>query len=47
MRGTNYSQLAGQLKKANIEINRKMLSQIAILDPAAFTQIVEVAQSAK
>lgn len=47
MRGTNYSQLAGQLKKAKIEINRKMLSQIAILDPSAFTQIVEVAQSAK
>jgi len=46
MRGTNYSQLAGQLKKANIEINRKMLSQMAILDPSAFTQIVELAQSA-
>ncbi len=45
MRGTNYSKLAGQLKKANIEINRKMLSQIAILDPSAFTQIVELAQS--
>jgi len=33
------------LKKANIEINRKMLSEIAISDPAAFTQLVETAKA--
>jgi len=41
----SYSKFAGLLKKANIEINRKMLSQIAILDPDAFTAIVEKAKT--
>ncbi|HEY9738348.1 MAG TPA: 50S ribosomal protein L20, partial [Trichocoleus sp.] len=31
--GLSYSRLIGQLKKANIEINRKMLAQMAVLDP--------------
>jgi large subunit ribosomal protein L20 len=43
--GLSYSKFAGLLKKANIEINRKMLSQIAILDPQAFTAIVDKAKS--
>ncbi len=43
--GLSYSKFAGLLKKANIDINRKMLSQIAILDPDAFTAIVEKAKS--
>ena len=43
--GLTYSKFAGLLKKANIEINRKMLSQIAILDPQAFTAIVEKAKA--
>ena len=43
--GLNYSKFAGLLKKANIEINRKMLSQIAILDPEAFPAIVEKAKA--
>ena len=43
--GINYSRFMNGLKKANIEINRKMLSEIAINDPAAFTQLVETAKS--
>jgi large subunit ribosomal protein L20 len=34
------------LKKANIEINRKMLSEMAIYDPAAFTALCETAKKA-
>jgi large subunit ribosomal protein L20 len=40
--GLSYSQLIGSLKKADIQINRKMLSQMAILDPAGFSKVVEV-----
>ncbi len=43
--GINYSRFMNGLKKANIEINRKMLSEIAINDPAAFTQLVETAKA--
>ena len=43
--GINYSRFMNGLKKANIEINRKMLSEIAINDSAAFTQLVEKAKS--
>lgn len=39
-----YNILIHQLKKANIELNRKMLSQIAIYDPNVFSQIVQKAQ---
>lgn len=39
--GTSYSQLIGKLAKANIAINRKMLSEIAIHNPKAFSRIVE------
>ena len=46
MNGLTYSQLAGKLKKANVEVNRKMLAELAVVDPAAFTKIVEVAKSA-
>jgi large subunit ribosomal protein L20 len=42
----SYSQLMGQLKKANIEINRKMLAQMAVLDPEGFAKVVEVAGKA-
>jgi large subunit ribosomal protein L20 len=45
LEGMNYSQLIGGLKKANIDLNRKMLAQLAILDPAAFSQIVKLASS--
>ncbi len=47
MQGISYSQLTGQLKKANIELNRKMLAQLAIMDPQAFEKVVEMAKTAK
>ena len=46
MNGTNYSTFINGLKKANIGLNRKMLSEIAINDPAAFTALVEKAKAA-
>jgi len=39
-RGTSYSRLIAALKKAKIEIDRKILSDIAATDPATFKQIV-------
>ena len=42
----NYSQFMNGLKKAGIDINRKMLSEIAIADPKAFTELVEKAKAA-
>jgi large subunit ribosomal protein L20 len=47
LNGMSYSQLTGQLKKANIQLNRKVLAQLAVLDPQAFTKVVEVAGQAK
>ena len=47
LNGMNYSTFMDGLKKANIDINRKMLSEIAIADPAAFTALVEKARSAR
>ncbi len=46
LNGINYSQLMHGLKKAGINLNRKMLSEIAIADPASFTAIVEKAKAA-
>jgi len=46
MNGINYSSFMNGLKKANITLNRKMLSEIAIHDPAAFTALVEKAKAA-
>ena len=40
MNGTTYSKLIAGLKKADISINRKMLAEIAVSDPKAFTEIV-------
>jgi len=40
-RDIRYSQFINGCKKANIELNRKMLSEIAIADPAGFDAIVE------
>ncbi len=47
MNGMNYSTFMDGLKKANIEMNRKMLSEIAIADPAAFAKLVETAKAAR
>lgn len=44
--GMNYSTFMNGLKKAGITLNRKMLSEIAIADPAAFTALVEKARAA-
>ena len=41
MNGMSYSVLMNGLKKHNITINRKMLADIAVNDPAAFTKLVE------
>jgi len=41
--GTSYSQLMGGLKKANVELDRKVLSNMAIFDPNGFTQVVKLA----
>ena len=46
MNGINYSQFMNGVKKAGITLNRKMLSEIAISDPAGFTAIVEKAKAA-
>jgi large subunit ribosomal protein L20 len=45
-RGINYSQLMNGLFQADVALNRKMLSEIAIDDPAAFDKIVETAMAA-
>lgn len=45
MNGISYSKFMYGLKVAGIEINRKMLSDMAINDPAGFTSLVEVAKS--
>lgn len=44
--GMNYSTFINGLKKAGIDLNRKMLSEIAIADPAAFTSLCEQAKAA-
>ena len=44
--GMNYSTFMNGLKKAGITLNRKMLSEIAIHDAAAFTALVEKAKAA-
>lgn len=46
LNGINYSQFMNGLKKAGIEMNRKMLSEIAISDPEAFSALVEKAKAA-
>jgi large subunit ribosomal protein L20 len=43
--GVSYSRLMGGLKKADVRINRKMLAQLAVADPASFTTVVTAAKS--
>ena len=45
LNGLTYSKLIHLFKKSNIDLNRKMLSQIAILDPATFNKLVETSNS--
>ena len=44
MRGMRYSQLIAGLLRAQVELNRKSLAEIAIHDPDTFTKIVELAR---
>lgn len=46
MSGMSYSTFINGLKKKNIEVNRKMLADLAVNDAAAFAQLVEIAKEA-
>ena len=46
MNGMNYSTFMAGLKKAGIELNRKMLSEMAINDPQSFAALVETVKNA-
>ncbi len=43
--GITYSRLMEALKKAHMELDRKILADLAVSDPAAFTRIVEMAKA--
>ena len=44
--GINYHQFIHGLKQAGVDLDRKMLSEIAITDPAGFTRLIETAKNA-
>ncbi len=44
LNGISYSQLINGLYKAGIELNRKVLADLAITDPTAFSQLAEIAK---
>jgi large subunit ribosomal protein L20 len=46
LNGLSYSKLMNGLKKAEIEVNRKMLADLAVNDAAAFTALAEAAKAA-
>ncbi len=46
MNGMNYSRFIGGLKKADIDLDRKVLSNMAILDAPAFSEVVKLAKEA-
>ncbi len=43
--GVSYSKFMGNLKKADIQINRKMLAQLAVVDPTSFEKVITGVQS--
>ncbi|HHH81520.1 MAG TPA: 50S ribosomal protein L20 [Chloroflexi bacterium] len=43
--GTTYSRLIHDLKQAGIQLNRKMLADLAVRDPKAFQEVVKAASS--
>jgi large subunit ribosomal protein L20 len=45
LNGTTYSRLIAGLKKANIELDRKVLAELAVNEPKAFTEVVKAAQN--
>jgi len=46
LNGMNYSTFMNGLKKANVALNRKMLAELAVSDPAGFTALTEKAKAA-
>ena len=44
LNGLSYSRVMHNFKKANIDLNRKMLSQIAILDNQTFNELIEISK---
>ena len=46
LNGMSYSVFINGLKKKNIEVNRKMLAEMAIADPQGFAQLCEIAKEA-
>ena len=47
LRGINYSRLMGGLSKLGVDLNRKILADLAITDPDGFTAITEMASATK
>jgi large subunit ribosomal protein L20 len=45
LNGLSYSRLMGGLKKADVRINRKMLAQLAVVDPGSFASVVGAASN--
>ena len=45
MNGLSYSKLMFGLKAANVQVNRKMLAELAVNDPAGFTALAEAAKA--
>ena len=45
LNGMSYSTFINGLKKQNITVNRKMLADLAVNDPAAFAKLVEIAKA--
>jgi len=43
--GMSYSKFIGGLKKAGVDVNRKLLAQLAIEEPKAFTALVDIARA--
>ncbi len=46
MNEMSYSKLMGGLKKANVDLDRKVLANMAILDAGAFSKVVQIAKEA-
>ena len=46
LNGLTYNRLIAGLNKAGVAVNRKMLSELAISDPAAFAKLAEIAKNA-
>ena len=44
LNGLTYSKLIHMFKKSNIDLNRKMLAQIAVLDPMGFNKLIDASK---